>query len=335
MIRKAKEIELESIIAIYDIAKNYMYSHGNTLQWDKNYPSLSIIKNDLAKGNLYVVIRDDEIIGVFSFAITEDETYNVIYDGKWHYDLPYGVIHRLASNGRYKGLFNEVMQYVLTVVNYVRIDTSFENDVMRSLLVRFGFKQCGTIYVRNHAKRLAFDFIKEESKGLIEMHLHDTEYPNIGYDNVREISRAFVLNDEGYVSLLHISGDDIFGHRDYYESSGGGIDANETKEEAIIRELDEELGYNCAIIKYLGVVYDEYNLLRRKNINHYFLCKTVSKTHIHHVSFGDSMIETIHFLPIDEAIAKYEAMDGPLARLVKERELPVLKFVKKILEMEN
>ena len=167
---------------------------------------------------------------------------------------------------------------------------------------------------------------------LINLTLHDNEFENKGYTNKRLIARAFVLNEENKISLLHIVGDDIFGHRDYYETSGGGVDDGEAIEEAIIRELDEEIGYRCEIIKYLGVINDEYNLINRLNENHYFLCKIVKKTKIHHVSFGDSLIIEICWLDIDEILQRYEAMNKTgIARLVRQREYVVAKKVKEIL----
>ena len=165
----------------------------------------------------------------------------------------------------------------------------------------------------------------------LEIYLHDNEYENIGYTHTRNIARAFVLNDENKIAILHIIGDDIFGHRDYYETSGGGVE-NESLEEAIIRELDEEIGYKCEIIEYLGIVHDEYNLIKRKNENNYFLCKIKEKTKIHHASYGDSMISEIKWLTIDEILAIYDNMNnGKLARLVRNREYPIAKRVKEIL----
>lgn len=168
---------------------------------------------------------------------------------------------------------------------------------------------------------------------MINLKLKDNEYEYINNYKTRLIARAFVINENNEIAILHIVGDDIFDHRDYYETSGGGIEENESIEEAILRELDEEIGYKCEIIKYLGVVEDEYNLLHRNNVNHYFLCKTICKTNIHHVSFGDSLINEICWLNIDEIVSKYEQMnDTKIARLVKNREYPVALYLKEVLE---
>ncbi len=167
----------------------------------------------------------------------------------------------------------------------------------------------------------------------INLTLHDTEYQNAGYTHTRLIARGFVLNEENKICLLHIVGDDDFGHRDYYESPGGGVENNEDLKTALLRELEEEIGFKCEIINYLGVVYDEYNLIKRKNVNNYFLCKIVKKTKPHHVSYGDSFIKEICFFDIDEALSKYENMNKNLVqKLVYNREYPILKKLKQILK---
>ena len=44
-------------------------------------------------------------------------------------------------------------------------------------------------------------------------------------------------------------------------------------QDAIKRELKEELGVKVDVICKIGVVSDCYNLIHRHNINNYFLCK--------------------------------------------------------------
>ena len=81
-----------------------------------------------------------------------------------------------------------------------------------------------------------------------------------------------------------------------------------------------------------GVYRNYYNLIYRKNINHYFLAKTLKDTKIHHESFGDSFIKDILWLSLDEAIELFRNMgDTGLPKIVKERELPVLLKAKELL----
>ena len=39
----------------------------------------------------------------FYYAFENDVTYTTIYDGNWLNDAPYGVVHRIASDGTVKG----------------------------------------------------------------------------------------------------------------------------------------------------------------------------------------------------------------------------------------
>ena len=168
---------------------------------------------------------------------------------------------------------------------------------------------------------------------MINLRLKDDQYPNNGITHTRNVSRAILLNENNEVCLLKINGYDDFGLRDYYETPGGGVDESETFEQALVRELDEEVGVNAEVIMFLGEVIDYYNLIYRKNINRYYLCKISSHTSIHHESLGDSLIEKIEYYPLLEAISKYSNMkSNGVSKLVKQRELPILLELKRLLE---
>ena len=62
----------------------------------------------------------------------------------------------------------------------------------------------------------------------------------------REAARAIVFDDDNLIALLHAT------KNFYYKLPGGGIEAGETKEDALKRECKEEIGCNVEIIKELG-----------------------------------------------------------------------------------
>lgn len=166
----------------------------------------------------------------------------------------------------------------------------------------------------------------------LKINLEDKEYPFLGITHTRVVVRGIVLNKENKIAILKIERDDIFGKSSYYETPGGGKEDDETLEDGFVREIDEELGVLCEIKEEIGVVEDYYNLIYRKNINHYFLAKTLKDTKIHHESFGDSFIKDILWLSLDEAIELFRNMgDTGLPKIVKERELPVLLKAKELL----
>lgn len=83
--------------------------------------------------------------------------------------------------------------------------------------------------------------------------------------------RALAYNEEGKLCFLRIKGSDSFGKRNHLETVGGGVENDESLEEALYREIKEEIGYECEIMEELGVIVDHYNLINRENISTYFI----------------------------------------------------------------
>lgn len=156
--------------------------------------------------------------------------------------------------------------------------------------------------------------------------LTDDEYPFTGIEERRKIARAMLLVDDSHFLFHHLFGDDIFGHRDYFETPGGGIEIGESPIEALKRECLEETGYEIEVLCELGTIIDHYNLIRRENINHYFLARAVGiKKDVHFVSKGDLFIKESVPLTLKEAKRLYlEKATEPLARLLRNRELPII-----------
>ncbi len=162
----------------------------------------------------------------------------------------------------------------------------------------------------------------------------DYEYPYKGIYESRNIARAILMNEEGKFYFHHLFGNDLFGHRDYYETPGGGVEKGETLIEALKRECLEEVGYDIEVIAPIGEVIDYYNLIHRKNNNHYFLAKVKGEQKpIHFVSRGDSLIQETIAVSLKEAKSLYSVKAvTPIARLVCQRELTVLEKAENIID---
>ncbi|MBR3081791.1 MAG: NUDIX hydrolase [Clostridiales bacterium] len=168
----------------------------------------------------------------------------------------------------------------------------------------------------------------------LRLELQDNEWPFEFTERDRAIARAICIDDEGYFYFVRVTRDDYFGKATLIETAGGGVEEGEDPGTAIRRELKEELGADTEVVCRIGVVSDYYNLLHRHNINNYFLCKVLS--------FGDKNmtqqeIEDFHMstlkLTYDEAVAEYEKRrETAIGRLICNRELPVLKRAKEILD---
>ena len=103
--------------------------------------------------------------------------------------------------------------------------------------------------------------------------LQDNEWVYEYTDHDRPIARAIVFDEDGHFYFVRAQRDDDFGKAVLIETSGGGIEDDESPEDAVLRELREELGAKVDIICKIGIVRDYYNLIHRHNINNYYLCK--------------------------------------------------------------
>ena len=168
----------------------------------------------------------------------------------------------------------------------------------------------------------------------IKIELEDNEYPYTYIDHDRQIVRAIVYNEEGYFYFVRAHRDDDFGCAELIETSGGGVEANENLDDAIKRELKEELGAYVDIICKIGVVSDYYNLIHRHNINNYYLCKikTFGKKNLTKDELEEFHLSTLK-LSYEEAEDEYKrCSQTQIGKLIYNREMPILKRAKEILD---
>lgn len=157
MIRLAEEKDLPVILKIYERARCFMKENGNATQWGNNFPSRDLLYNDIEQQQLYVYEEDESIHGVFAFIIGEDPTYKNIEDGTWLDNTPYGTIHRVASDGKTKGLLSKIIKYCEQKIKHLRIDTHANNKIMQHLITKNGFIKCGIIYIEDNSQRIAYE----------------------------------------------------------------------------------------------------------------------------------------------------------------------------------
>lgn len=158
--RHAKNDDLPQILPIYEKARAFMASCGNDTQWGDGYPQITILENDIRYNRLYVAEKDSEIAAVFMFFIGAEPTYEVIENGSWPNDRPYGTIHRLACSGLVPHAADFVIGWCydrccLSGAD-LRGDTHAKNLPMQRAFARNGFIRCGTIYVRDGSPRIAY-----------------------------------------------------------------------------------------------------------------------------------------------------------------------------------
>ena len=70
--------------------------------------------------------------------------------------MDYMVIHRIASDGKSRGILSEALRFGFGKTPSIRIDTHSNNHIMQTLLKQYGFTYCGIIYLENGDPRLAY-----------------------------------------------------------------------------------------------------------------------------------------------------------------------------------
>jgi 8-oxo-dGTP diphosphatase len=75
---------------------------------------------------------------------------------------------------------------------------------------------------------------------------------------LRKSARVILLNEHGQIALQHLQ------NYGFYKLPGGGVDDGETVEEALVREVREEVGCDCTILSPIGITIEyraQYKLL--------------------------------------------------------------------------
>ena len=112
-----------------------MKNNGNPNQWEDRYLEVSTVReNDVKQGISYVYARKTAKSWAPSYFYGKGSTYRVIENGAWHSDQkPYGVIHRVASDGETKGVTRAAFTFGMERSGYLRIDTHRDNKPMQGL----------------------------------------------------------------------------------------------------------------------------------------------------------------------------------------------------------
>ncbi|MBQ6346470.1 MAG: GNAT family N-acetyltransferase [Clostridia bacterium] len=164
-IRHSTPQDLDRMMEIYAHARSFMAEHGNPNQWGPTqWPPRELIEQDIREGHSYVCVGDDgRVAGTFYFiqGMDVEPTYRNITDGAWLDDGPYGVVHRIATDGSARGVGAFCLNWAFGQCGHMRIDTHGDNAVMQRLLGKLGFIHCGTIHVEeDDFPRLAYEKVR-------------------------------------------------------------------------------------------------------------------------------------------------------------------------------
>ncbi len=171
MIRLAILKDINQIWKLRCMTSDLLHERGID-QWQSQFPTKEQFINDINTEEFYVMEVDHKIIGMMALKSGVEPTYDVIYDGNWHENLPYMTIHRIAVDRAYKShgyglkLLDFAKKKASTLgYHYMRIDTHEDNQAAIRRFTQFGFVYCGYILLsEDHPttrKRLAYDMTWE------------------------------------------------------------------------------------------------------------------------------------------------------------------------------
>lgn len=147
---------------------------------------------------------------------------------------------------------------------------------------------------------------------------------------VRRAARAVVVANDGRIPLLHVT------KHGYHKLPGGGIDDGEEIEQALARELMEEVGIVAEVTEEIGEVVEVRDAYEMIQHSYCYLAKQTGE--ITEPEFTEEEIadgfEVAWMKDIDEAIDVVEA-NAPRnyeGKPISIRDLTVLKKAKELLE---
>ncbi|MGN4443585.1 NUDIX domain-containing protein [Bacillus cereus group sp. MYBK79-1] len=129
------------------------------------------------------------------------------------------------------------------------------------------------------------------------------------------IVRAVMIKDKKLLAAEYI------GH--HYFLPGGHVEVGESAENALTRELQEELGVNCSIKQFLGVIENQWEdrEVLHHEINHMFEIDSQEL----HIDFTPNSKEShlaFHWIDYNqEALNTYKIMPAPSVKELLERKL--------------
>lgn len=154
-IEKADPGDLPELLSIFEQAKLFMRRTGNPDQWNDDYPTREVILSDILAGELYKVTEDGTAHAVFMASDRGDAWYDENPES-FSGGEGYWVIHRVASDGKIKGVLALALDFVRPMAKAIRMDTYIDNHVMQHALLRNGMVETGRLSSPDGRVYLAF-----------------------------------------------------------------------------------------------------------------------------------------------------------------------------------
>ncbi len=165
IIRKTTPADLPIIAELFEQSRAALRAAGVD-QWQDGTPNESTARRDMEAGTSYVLEDGGEVIATACLAFGHEPTYDVIEQGAWASEGPYGFLHRVAVSPRAKGkgaaglFFDELKrQAVEKGIHVLRGDTHRDNHPMQRVMAKNGLEYRGVIHVEDGTERLAYEIV--------------------------------------------------------------------------------------------------------------------------------------------------------------------------------
>ena len=158
--------------------------------------------------------------------------------------------------------------------------------------------------------------ISDKILGLSDFEILGKQY------ELRKSARAILINDDGDIAIQYLA------NHFFHKLPGGGVESLETAEEALVREIKEEVGCDSKIEKEIGLVIEyrkEHTLLHMSYCHLARVVGPITESHLEQAEINEGM-STIWMKP-EIAIQKMET-DVPntyQGKFILERELAFLR----------
>jgi len=147
--------DLSKVHELTQKCARHMIDNG-IFQWDLQYPSLEVLKQDIKLKQLWKFVENNEIQGIIVITEIEDEEYKQV---KWlSSDYRNIYIHRLAVLPEYQGMgyAQKLMDYAENYAKSheyksIRLDTFSKNPRNQRFYEQRNYKRLGSVYFPNQS----------------------------------------------------------------------------------------------------------------------------------------------------------------------------------------
>lgn len=150
MIRKGDTLDLETLMELTRACAKHMINKG-IYQWNEHYPNKQAFQTDIDRKELYILEKDDMLVGCVVLSILKDEEYTPI---QWLSRTEQNLyVHRLAVHPQFQGqgYAQQLMSFAEEQARQqgfesIRLDTFSQNPRNQQFYEQRGYHRLGNIY---------------------------------------------------------------------------------------------------------------------------------------------------------------------------------------------